>query len=46
MAVPEKASPGLVRIYSYALYYLCEGLNRTYLYRQDVVVEVQIRNAR
>jgi hypothetical protein len=44
---PEKAPPGSVRIPTYALYYLCEDVDGTCLYRrQDVVLEAQIKSAR
>lgn len=42
---PEKARAGAVTIPTYALYYVCEDVNGTCLYRrQDVVVEVQVKS--
>jgi len=44
---PPAARPGSVRVPSYALYYACEDVNGTCLYRrQDVVLEVQVRSPR
>ncbi len=44
---PEKAQPGSVRIPGYALYYVCEGVNGTCLYRrQDVFLEIQVKESR
>lgn len=44
---PEAARPGSVRIPTYALYYACEDVNGTCLYRrQDVVLQVQVKSAR
>jgi len=44
---PEKAAPGSVRIPTYALYYVCEDVNGTCLYRrQDLILEVQVKGAR
>lgn len=41
---PPDAEPGRIVIPAYALYYVCEDVNGTCLYRrQDVVLEVQIR---
>jgi hypothetical protein len=41
---PEKARPGTVRIPTYALYYVCEDVNGTCLYRrQDVILKVQVK---
>jgi tetratricopeptide (TPR) repeat protein len=43
---PVTARPGPVRIPAYALYYVCEDVNGTCLYRrQDVVLEVQVKTA-
>jgi tetratricopeptide (TPR) repeat protein len=44
---PEGARSGSVRIPAYALYYVCEDVNGTCLYRrQDVVLQVQVKNGR
>ncbi len=44
---PEKTPPGSVRMPTYALYYVCEDVNGTCLYRrQDLVLEVQVKSAR
>lgn len=41
---PTDAPPGAVEIPTYALYYVCEDVNGTCLYRrQDVTVTVQVR---
>ena len=41
---PDDASPGTVEVPSYALYYVCEDVNGTCLYRrQDVTVTVQVQ---
>ncbi|MEW5975775.1 MAG: hypothetical protein AB1898_08210 [Acidobacteriota bacterium] len=43
---PEKTQAGSVRIPGYALYYVCEDVNGTCLYRrQDVVVPVQVKGS-
>lgn len=43
---PATARPGPVRFPAYALYYVCEDVNGTCLYRrQDVVLEVHIKTA-
>jgi tetratricopeptide (TPR) repeat protein len=44
---PEKAQPGSVKIPAYALYYVCEDVNGTCLYRrQDVGLEIRVRSTR
>jgi hypothetical protein len=41
---PEKARPSSVSIPAYALYYVCEDVNGTCLYRrQDVIFAVQVK---
>jgi hypothetical protein len=43
LRVPEDATPGIVDVPAYALYYVCEDVNGTCLYRrQDVPVAVEV----
>jgi tetratricopeptide (TPR) repeat protein len=42
---PEESRPGVVTIRLYALYYVCEGVNGTCLYRrQDINVQTRVKN--
>jgi len=44
---PEKARIGSVTVPAYALYYVCEGVNGTCLYRRhDVLLKIQVNGAR
>jgi hypothetical protein len=41
---PPDAEPGRIAIPAYALYYVCEDVDGTCLFRrQDVLLEVQVR---